>query len=275
MPRKVIITCAVTGAETTRKQNPNLPITPEEIAQSAAEACEAGASILHLHVRDKDGNPTQDLDVFKKTIDLVRSKCDMVIEVTTGGAVGMTDDERLQPVTLRPEMASLDCGSVNFAEDYIVNPMPTLRRFATAMRDYGVKPTLECFDLSQITTSKKLIEEGLIDTKYPQLYGMIFGLLGGCDYDPEIINFLVRHLPAGSQWTAFGVSRWSLPTALCALAMGGNLRIGFEDNVYYERGRLAKSNAELVERMTHIIRTQGDDVATAEDVRKMFGLKKP
>ncbi|MBU3917190.1 3-keto-5-aminohexanoate cleavage protein, partial [bacterium] len=124
---KAIITCAVTGAETTKRDNPNLPVSPTEIADAAHEAFQAGASILHLHVRDKDGLPTQNLEIFRETIDLIRKKCDIVIEVTTGGAVGMTLEERLQPLMLNPEMASLDCGSVNFGDDYLVNTLPMMR----------------------------------------------------------------------------------------------------------------------------------------------------
>ncbi|HOD33706.1 MAG TPA: 3-keto-5-aminohexanoate cleavage protein, partial [Holophaga sp.] len=146
MDNKVIITCAITGAETTKEMQPALPVTPEELAQSAFEAWEAGASVVHLHVRQEDGTPTQDVAIFKKAIDLVRSKCDLVVEVTTGGAAWMTPEERLQPVTLNPEMASLDCGTVNFGDEYIVNTLPIMRQFAREMKERGVRPTLECFD---------------------------------------------------------------------------------------------------------------------------------
>ena len=161
MSNKVMITCAVTGAgDDPGAQNPALPLTPEEIAQSAYEAWEAGAGVLHLHVRDEQGQPTQDLAVFKKAIELVRRRCDIVIETTTGGAVGMTPEERLQPVTLEPEMASLDCGTVNFGDDYIINTLPIMREFAAQMRAHKVRPTLECFDLSHVYASHVLIKEG-------------------------------------------------------------------------------------------------------------------
>lgn len=270
--QKVIITCAVTGAETTKEHNPALPVTPEEIAVSAFEAYEAGASILHLHVRDENGQPTQDLDVFRKAISLVRAKCDMVIETTTGGAVGMTPEERLQPVTLRPEMASLDCGTVNFGDDYIVNTLPVMREFAVAMRDYGVRATLECFDLSHIFASHVLIKEGLLTG--PLHYGLVMNVPGGVKYTPEILDFFVRQLPEGANWTAFGIGRACLPATFGALAMGGHIRVGFEDNVYFEKGRLAKSNAELVERAAHIVKAAGYKVATPDDVRDMFELRR-
>lgn len=150
---KVVITCAITGAEVTREDNPALPITPEEIATAALEAREAGASILHLHARDEKGKPTQDVETFKRIIDAVRAKTDMVIEITTGGAVGMSMEERLQPLALDPEMASLDCGTMNFGDEMIVNTLPMIREAATIMKDRGIRPTLECFDLSHVDAS--------------------------------------------------------------------------------------------------------------------------
>lgn len=269
---KVIITCAVTGAETTREQNPALPLTPEEIAESAHEAWTAGAAVLHLHVRDEHGQPTQDLAVFKRAIELVRRKCDMVIETTTGGAVGMTPAERLQPVTLAPEMASLDCGTVNFGDEYIINTLPIMREFAATMRDHKVRPTLECFDLSHVYASHVLIREGLI--KPPFHYGFVMNVPGGVAYETDVLELFVRKLPARSMWTAMGIGRASLPAQYGALAMGGNIRVGFEDNVYYSKGVLAKSNAELVERAARLVKEAGYEVARPDDVREMLELRK-
>lgn len=269
---KVILTCAVTGAETTRAQNPALPLTPEEIADSAYEAWVAGASILHLHVRDEHGQPTQDLDVFRKAIGLIRAKCDLVIETTTGGAVGMTPEERLQPVTLEPEMASLDCGTVNFGDEYIVNTLPIMREFAVQMKAHKVRPTLECFDLSHVYASRVLIDEGLVQA--PFHYGLVLNVPGGVKYEPDVLDFFVRKLPAGAHWTAMGIGRASLPAIYGALAMGGHVRVGFEDNVYYAKGVLAKSNAELVERAARLVREAGLQVAKPDDVREMLDLRR-
>lgn len=163
---KMVITCAITGAETTREDNPNLPVSPEEIAVAAADACAAGASIIHLHVRDGDGQPTQDTEIFRDTVGLIREKCDAVIEVTTGGAVGMSLEERMQPLELKPEMASLDCGTMNFGEEHILNTLPMLRTFAIRMKALDVRPTLECFDLSHIDASRMLIDEGLVSPPF-------------------------------------------------------------------------------------------------------------
>jgi len=269
---KIVITCAVTGAETTRAQNPHLPVSPEEIADSAEKAGRAGASILHLHVRNPDGAPTQDVEVFRETIARVRSRCDLVIEVTTGGAVGMDLEQRLQPLSLDPEMASLDCGTVNFGNDYLVNTLPMCRQAAARMKQRGIRPTLECFDLSHIDASKLLIEEGLVAP--PFHYGLVLGAPGGVRYDPGTLDFFVQRLPAGSFWTAIGVGgRVSLAAMTDAISKGGLIRVGFEDNIYYDRGVLAESNAQLVQRAAHLAEQGGREIATPSEVRRMFQLR--
>jgi 3-keto-5-aminohexanoate cleavage enzyme len=266
-----VITCAVSGAETTREQNPNLPLTSGEIAGAARDACRAGAAILHLHVRDDGGNPTQDADTFRTAIELVREACDIVIEVTTGGAVGMSLEERMQPLALGPEMASLDCGNVNFGDDYIVNTVPMMRECAAAMKERGVRPTLECFDLSHVDAAAVLVEEGLVEP--PLHYGLVLGVPGGVRYDMDTLEFLARRLPVGARWTAVGVGgKAAAGSILGALELGGFVRVGFEDNVYLEKGVLADSNAQLVERAAHFARARGLEVATPSDVRRILEL---
>ena len=269
---KMVITCAVTGAETTRAHHPRLPITAEEIADAALEAREAGAAILHLHVRTEDGQPTQDLEVFRRAISAIRRKCDIVIEVTTGGAVGMTPEERLAPVQLEPEMASLDCGTVNFGDDYIVNTLPMMREFASQMLARRVQPTLECFDLSHVYASQVLIKEGLV--KPPFHYGLVMNVPGGVKYEADTLGLLLAKLPAGAHWTVMGVGRASVPAVCGALAFGGFIRVGFEDNVYYHKGVLAESNAQLVERAARMSRDAGHAIATPDDVRQLFTLRR-
>ncbi len=269
---KMVITCAVTGAETTRADNPALPVTPGEIAQAVAEAHAAGAAILHLHVRDENAAPTQSAAVFKQAIELVRQKCDIVIEVTTGGAVGMTLEERMAPLALQPEMASLDCGTTNFGDDYIVNTLPMMRQCAREMKRLGVRPTLECFDLSHVDASHILIKEGLVEP--PFHYGIVLNCPGGVRYDADTLNFFVRRLPEGARWTAIGIGgRASLAAIYGAIAAGGFIRVGFEDNVYYSKGVLARNNAQLVERAARIAGEYGCTIATPSDVREMFKLK--
>jgi 3-keto-5-aminohexanoate cleavage enzyme len=269
---KKIISCAICGAETTREQNPNLPLTPEELAAAAFEAYNEGAAIIHLHVRDNKGKATQDLTIFKNTIALIREKCDVIVEVTTGGAVGMTDEERLEVVTLNPEMASLDCGTMNFGNDYILNTLPVMRKFASAMKERGIRPTLECFDLSHIYGALTLIKEGLVEE--PFHFSFVLNVPGGVRYDVETLDMMVRRIPAGSEWTVIGVGgKASLQAHYGALSLGGHFRVGFEDNVYYSRGVLAESNAQLVERAVRIIREAGFEPATSEEVRKHFKIR--
>lgn len=269
---KTVITCAVTGAETTKDDNPNLPLSPEEIAAAAHDAYLAGAAILHLHVRDKLGRPTQDIKVFKKTIELIRRKCDIVIEITTGAAVGMDLEERMLPLALDPEMASLDCGTMNFGDDYIVNTLPMMREVAAVMQLRGIRPTLECFDLSHVDASKQLIRDGLVTPPY--YYGIVLNVPSGVRYDPETLAFFVRRLPHGSLWTAIGIGgRASLQSIYGAIPLEGFIRVGMEDNVYFAKGELAASNAQLVERAVRIAREYGCDIATPADVRKMLQLR--
>jgi len=268
---KVVITCAVCGAETTREHNPNLPLTPAELAQASYDAYLAGASIIHLHVRDKAGNATQDLEIFKEAIKLIKEKCDVVIEITTGGAAWMTAEERMQVIQLAPEMASLDCGTVNFGDEHIVNTLPDMRKFAIEMKKYGVRPTLECFDISHVDASHILIKEGLLEPPYH--YGFVLNVPGGVRYDAQTLGWFVNRLPAGSFWTIMGVGRASLPAQFGAIAYGGFIRVGFEDNVYYSKGVLAESNAQLVERAARIVKEAGMKVATPADVREMLKLR--
>ncbi|MEW5951612.1 MAG: 3-keto-5-aminohexanoate cleavage protein [Elusimicrobia bacterium] len=268
---KVIITCALTGAETTKAQCPNLPVTPEELAQSALECEQAGAAIVHLHVRNPDGSPTADKAVFKKAIDLIRKKSQVVVEITTGGAVGMTPEERIDPVSLEPDMASLDCGTVNFGNDYIINTLPIMRQFAAEMNKYGVRPTLECFDISHVVSSHILIKENLI--KPPYHYGFVMNVPGALPYNHKNISDMISRLPQESEFTVMGIGRAHLPAIFAALSFGGHIRVGFEDNIYYSKGKVASSNAQFVERAARLIKEAQKEPATPADVRKFFGLR--
>lgn len=269
---KVMITVAVTGAETTRAQQPNLPVSPQEIAQSAFESFKAGASIVHLHVRKPDGTPTQDPEVFKEAITLIRKKCDMLIEVTTGGAIGMSDDERIAPVRLKPDMASLDCGSVNFGDEILPNSFPSLRRFASLMNEYGVKPTVECFDYGHINNAKILIKEGLISPPY--YFTFVTGVPGGIPGTVKNLMFMKDELPENSVWSSIGIGgKASLPMGLAALLSGGHVRTGFEDNIFFRKGELAESNAQLVKRIAEFAKELGHEIATPAEARQILGLR--
>ena len=269
---KIVITCACTGAETTVAQNPALPITPEQLAATADECRAAGAALLHLHVRDERGNATQSVARFKEAIDAIRKKTDIVIEITTGGAVGDTAEERLRPVKeLEPEMASLDCGTVNFGDEYIVNTLPTMREFAAEFKKCKVRTTLECFDLGHVYASHYLIKEGLIEA--PFHYGFVLNVPGAVPYTIENLSAFMKALPAGADFTVMGIGRSSLPAQYGAIANSGWIRVGFEDNVFFSKGVLAKSNAELVERAARIAREAGLKPATPDEVRHYLKLR--
>ncbi len=272
LDRKVVITCACTGAETSKAQNPALPVTSDEIATAAEEARAAGAAILHLHVRDAAGKATQDVGTFRRAIEAIRKKTDIVIELTTGGAVGDTPQERLRPIKeLEPEMASLDCGTVNFGNDYIVNTLPVMREFAAEFRARRVRPTFECFDLGHVYASLALIKEGLVEPPYH--YGLVLGVPGALPYGVRELAAMVDALPEGAEYTVMGIGRSSLPSQFGSIALGGWIRVGFEDNVYYSKGRLAASNAELVERAARIAREASLEPATPADVRDYLKLR--
>lgn len=269
---KIVITCACTGAETTVAQNPALPITPDQVARTAEECRAAGAAILHLHVRDDKGMATQSVARFKEAIEAIRKKTDIVIEITTGGAVGDTAEERLRPVKeLQPEMASLDCGTVNFGDEYIVNDLPTMRAFAAEFKRLKVRATLECFDLGHVYASHYLLKEGLIEA--PLHYGFVLNVPGAVPYSVENLSAFIKAIPAGADFTVMGIGRSSLPAQFGAIANSGWIRVGFEDNVFFSKGVLAKSNAELVERAVRISHEAGLKPATPDDVRSYLKLR--
>jgi len=269
---KMVITCAVTGAETTREHNKNLPITPAEIAEATLEAYKAGASVVHVHARNDDGTPTQSPEVFRNILERIREKCDIVVEFTTGGAVGMTAEERIKVVAMKPDMASLDCGTVNFGNDYIVNTLPDMRMYAVEMEKYGVRPTLECFDLSHIYASHVLIKEGLI--KPPYHYGFVLNVPGGVKYENDVVELFLRKLPKESYCTLMGIGRSCLPMHFGAISNNCFIRVGFEDNVFIEKGIPADSNAQLVERAIKISKDAGLQIAKPADVRSLLQLRK-
>jgi len=267
---KLFITCAVTGAETTRAQCPALPITPAEIAAEAKRAYDAGASILHLHVRRDDGTPTQDKAVFADAIARIGAACPMLIETTTGGAVGMSDDERLQPVELSPKLASLDCGSVNFGDDILPNSLPQMRAYARRMKAAGTKPTLECFDLGHVHNARMLISEGLLEPPYH--FSFVLGVPGAVPADMRTLLAMIDALPSGAIWSGIGIGRGSAFMNPATALLVGNPRVGFEDNIYLRKGVKADSNAQLVERVVRFIRELGHEPATVDETKKILGL---
>lgn len=268
--KKLIITAALTGAEVTREQQPNLPLTPDEIAEAAYECYLAGASIVHVHARDAEGNPTQDYEVYKEIKEKIEAKCPIIFQPSTGGAVWHTPEQRLQPVDLKPEMATLSCGTCNFGPDVFMNSEEYIIRFATKMKEMGVKPEIEVFERGMIENAKKLVKRGLV--KEPVHVDLVLGVPGACPGTPDDLMFMVNQLPEGWTWTVAGIGKSETPLAVMAIVLGGHVRVGFEDNVYYSRGKLAKSNAELVERIARISREVGREVATPDEARAILGL---
>lgn len=270
---KLIVTVAPAGAEVSRQDNPNLPLTPEEIAQAVCDSWREGASIAHLHVYDERSAPTQDPAVFARTIELIRNRCDIIIQVSTGGAIGMTAGQRLAPVFLKPEMASLTPGSINFAAGVFLNPPADVRAFAAAMKEAGVKPEVEVFDAGMIGAALALAREGLLAE--PMHFDFVLGVPGGIAATPKNLLFLAESVPAGSTWTVAGVGRHQLAMSVMAILVGGHVRVGFEDNVYYSRGVLAASNAQFVGRVARLARELGREVASAAEARKILGIPFP
>lgn len=288
----VIVTCAVTGAGDTTGRSDHVPVTPRQIADAAIEAARAGAAIAHLHVRDpKTGKGSRDPALFREAVDLVRaSDTDVVINLTAGmggdwvpsaedpslpgpGTDMIGPEERLAHIReCLPEICSLDCGTLNFGngdEIYISTP-PTLRRMAQLTQEWGVKPELEVFDLGHIRFARAMIEEGLIDA--PPMFQLCLGIPWGADQTVETMAAMKAQLPPGASWASFGISRHQMPMAAAAVALGGNVRVGLEDNIWLDRGVLA-SNGALVARVVEIIERMGGRAVTPQEARNRLGLR--
>lgn len=267
---KLIITAAICGAEVTKEQNPAVPYTVSEIGEEAEKACRAGASIIHLHVRLDDGTPTQDKDRFKACIDEIKRRCpDVIIQVSTGGAVGMSDEERLQPLELLPEMATLDCGTCNFGGDEVfINTENSIKVFAQKMKQFNVKPEIEVFDKGMIDTAIRLHRKELI--KGPLHFNFVMGVNGGISAAPRDLLFMAESVPQGSTFTVTGIGKYQYPMAVLSIIMGGNVRVGFEDNVYLSKGQLAKDNGELVSKVVKLAGELGRDIAVPSEARRIL-----
>ena len=267
----LIITVAAVGAEIMPAQTPHLPVTPQQLGETAALCEAAGASLIHIHCRNDDGSNTSDVVRFEAAYAAIRERSDLIVQFTTGGAIGMTAAERAAPLRLRPEMATLTCGTVNFGDGVFVNDLPLMRGILAQMLAYGVRPELEIFDAGHLTNAKRLAAEGLLD--FPQHVDFVLGVPGALDASVRNLAFLVDSLPAGCSWSVAGVGRDQLPLATVAVAMGGHVRVGLEDNLYYSKGRLAR-NDELVSRVARIAAELGRPVARPDEARAILGLQR-
>lgn len=266
----LMITVAAVGAEVSRSQQPALPLTPEEIASDAAAVREAGASIYHLHVRDEHGDPTMSVDAFAAAKSAIEEATDLIIQFSSGGAVTDSEQDRLAPLSLEPEMASLTTGTVNFGDAVFMNPRSLVERFYLEMRERKILPEFEIFEAGMIVNAEKLYREH--GDGHHQHFDLLVGVPGAMPAWRDSVEFLVSHLPDGATWSATGIGRNHLPVAEQALELGGHLRTGFEDVVYLAAGRLAGSNSELVRRAVEMAKGRGREVATPPMARDFLGL---
>ncbi len=272
---KLIITAAITGSRMTRDVAPYIPITPDEIAQSAIECWDAGAAIVHIHVRDpKTGLGTQDLDVFRQVVERLRERTDLLLCLTTSGIPGrnLAIEERLKPLELEPELASFDAGSINLGGSAFINTPEFLEAAAESMKEKGVKPELEIFDVGMMVTCLRMRDQGYLEE--PLHFQFVLGTPWGSPATPKSFLHLYEHLPEDATWSIIGIGKGHLPMAMMGLILGGHIRVGMEDNIYYERGVLAKSNAEFVERIVRIAKEYGRETATPREAREILGLRK-
>jgi 3-keto-5-aminohexanoate cleavage enzyme len=270
---KLIITVGITGSRITRKQTPYIPITPEEIAQSGIEAWRAGASVLHIHVRDpKTGHGTQDISLFKEVADRLRGETNAILCLTTSGIPGrnLPIEERLNPLSLKPELVSFDVGSINMGEHVFLNLPEFLETLAKETSVRGIKPELEVFEVGMVYTCLRYLEKGLLKT--PLHFQFVLGTPAGMPATPKSLLHLSEIIPQGSTWSVIGVGVSQLPMGIIGMVMGGHVRVGLEDNIYYSKGVLAKSNAQLVERIVRVAEEFGREIATSSDARKILNL---
>jgi 3-keto-5-aminohexanoate cleavage enzyme len=275
--RKVIVTVAPVGSIPTREDSPYIPITPAEIGAEARRSVEAGAAVVHLHVRDqKTGAPSADPGIFKACLEAVRAETDAVTQITTGGGattLGLSPEERLRAVLdHKPEMASLNAGSVNFGRKVFSNPAEVIELFAREMDRAGVMPEFEIYELGMIENVKKLVlEPGLI--KCRTRMSLVLGVMGACPATVDNLAHMVSCLPPETSWQIIAIGRHQIPLGAVGVVMGGDVRVGMEDNLYVQQGVLAKSNAELVEKMVRIIRELGFEPASPLEAREQLGLE--
>ena len=276
MDEKIIVTAAVVGSRPTKEMNPAVPYSPREIAGAAVDCHKAGAAIAHIHVRDpKTGRPEFKVELFKEVLEGIRARCDLIVNLTTStSGLYLEDPEpisrRLQPVSLRPDICSLDIGSVNFRDYVFMNPPQWAEAAAKSMRENGVKPEIEVFDAGHIDQAHDLIQKGLIDD--PPYFQLCMGVKWGIGATAENLLFMKSNLPPKAKWSVLGVGPAQLPMMTMGILLGGNVRVGFEDNIYLKKGILAASNAQMVEQAVDLAQRLGRQVATPGEARRILGI---
>ena len=291
MDYPTILTCAVTGNLTTPQQTPHLPITPSHIAQECLAAAEAGAAAVHIHVRNPDtGEPSMELDLYDQVVDAIRRhNSQLIIDLTTGpggrfvpddddpkvagpGTTLMRPEQRVQHIAaLKPDICSLDLNTMNSGDQVVINTPRNVARMARVIRDAGSVPELECFDSGDLVLAKKLIADGVLDG--PGLFTVVTGVRYALPFSTESLSFARSLLPSGAQWSAFAIGRQAFQAVAQSFLLGGNVRIGLEDTIYLDKGRLAQSNAELVSKARRIVEDLGGRLATSIEARELWKLR--
>jgi 3-keto-5-aminohexanoate cleavage enzyme len=270
---RLVITVAPTGSVPRKIDTPYVPVTPDEIAETAYLCEQEGASVIHVHCRDENENPTSDYDVFKETVERVRKRTHLIVMVSTSGIAAKFDEERAQPLRTNPEMASLTTGSLNFAgrkpSTVYINTWETITFLARKMLEKNIKPELEAFDLGFISQGIKLIENGLV--KPPAHFQLVMGVDGGVPASPENLIHMRNQLPPNSAFVVAGISKHQLPMTTMAILMGGHVRVGLEDNIYLAKGKLAR-NEELVAQARHLAEQLEREVSTPDEARRILSL---
>lgn len=272
MEGKVILTVAPTGAWPTKKETPYVPLQPDEIADEVYACYQAGASIAHIHVRDDAGKGSMQFEKFEQTVKLIRERCDIVLNLTTSGDLAATDEERMMPfIGLKPELASFDCGTMNWAHTSVFMNTPSfLEKLGQKMKENNVKPEIEIFDAGMIYNAEYYLKKGVLEE--PPHYQFVLGAPGGIGASVENLVYLKSLIPQHATWSAFGIGRMHLPILFATLSLGGHVRVGMEDNIYYSKGVLAKSNADFVNRTKRIVAELGKEIATPDEARKILKL---
>jgi 3-keto-5-aminohexanoate cleavage enzyme len=275
MEKEMIVTAALVGSRPTKKMNPAVPYSPKEITDAAVECYKAGAAIAHIHVRDPmTGANEFKMEYFKEILDGIREKCDMIVNLTTTASHLQCPDvgkRRLGPVFLKPDMCSFDLGSVNFSDRVFLNPPDWAEEAAKCMKENDVKPEIEVFDTGHISQAIDLIQKGLI--KSPPYFQICMGVKWGIEASAENLLFMKSKLPPDAVWSVLGVGKAQLPMITMAMILGGNVRVGFEDNIYLKQGVLASSNAQMVEMAVDLAERLGRQVVTPKEARRILGIK--